>query len=88
MQRVGEVDSSREEHTDWLSSTKESALINTLTCNIIQMEKVVFWNIYVNPYTYMHATIKEKIKQEGVGLKESKEVCGRLWREERERRIV
>jgi hypothetical protein len=29
-------------------------------CNIIQIKEVVFWNIYVYTYTYMHGTESSK----------------------------
>ena len=46
----------REEHTRCLSNTNYSALKNhTHTSDMIQMEKVVFRNIYV--YTCMHLTM-------------------------------
>lgn len=61
----------REEHTNWLSSAKWSAL-KTHTSNIIWPQKVIFGNIY-HIYKYIYAFNNNSKNKVAMNLKGSRE---------------
>lgn len=77
--RVGEILFPREERTNWLSSTKQSALKKIDRCNIIWTRKVIF--------IYVEIVIEEKVawkREMGPWIWEKGEKerdDGRIWRE-------
>lgn len=63
MWRAGEIVLSREEHANWLASTKQSAL-DLHTSNIIEIEQVVF--IYKGIHICMYITTINEREKGGV----------------------
>lgn len=56
MLRVGERVFFREEHTNWLSTTKWSVLKMYTRVNITQTEQGIFRSVYVYTHTYRDVT--------------------------------